>query len=62
MNEKTASLEGLLVIMEDGEPVAVVRKNGANTFFKLELMSFEEIGPLIGGNKVVSPNSNHHEE
>jgi hypothetical protein len=53
---KTTALEGVLIVCEDGQPVAMVRKNGHNEFYRIEPMGFEEIGELLGAGKVQGPN------
>ena len=47
---KTTSKEGLLIVLKDGSPVAVVRRDEASThqvFYRLEEMGAEMISELL---------------
>jgi hypothetical protein len=47
---KSSFIEGMVVFLEDGEAVAVARKNGSTKFYHLTEMGFEDIAELYGTN------------
>lgn len=49
---KSAVQEGVILIIEDDEPVAMVRANGHVTYFKLEPMSFQDHISLLNADQV----------
>ena len=56
MNNKTAQQEGVILIFEDNEPVAMVRKNGEVRYYKLTEMGFGDHAELLGADRIKNDN------
>lgn len=51
MTTRKTKQEGVLIVCEDDEPVAMVRKNGETLFYKVEKMGFQDVAELLEADK-----------
>ncbi len=50
VKERRVEQVGVLAVLDDGQLVAIVVKNGENILYKTDKMSFEEIERLLAKN------------